>query len=73
LVDDRAGLRAQDVLAHIVERLGKGRGGPQAVFLETTVHSGEEDCYMRFAEMKLLGMFAAYDQGRFTVRAKAIT
>jgi hypothetical protein len=25
------------------------------------------------AEMKLLGMFAAYDQGRFTVRAKAIT
>src|SRR6266404_4744998 len=57
LVDDRAGLRAQDVLAHIVERLGKGRGGAQAVFLETTVHSGEEGFYMRFAVRKAMERF----------------
>jgi len=48
LVDDRAGLRAQDVLAHIVERLGKGLAGASRV-LETTVHSGEEVSTVRFA------------------------
>jgi len=45
------------VLAHIVERLGKGRGGAQAVFLETTVHSGEEGFYMRFAVRKAMERF----------------
>src|SRR5438105_317366 len=47
----------QPPLAHIVERLGKGRGGAQAVFLETAVHPRKEGFYMRLAVRKAMERF----------------
>src|SRR5436305_716231 len=47
----------QSPLAHIVERLGKGRGRPQAVLLEAMVHPGKESLHVRLAVCEAMDLF----------------
>src|ERR1700726_5167104 len=56
----------QSSLTHIVERLGKGRGGPQAMLLEATDHPGKEGLHVRFAVHEAIDLFGFADESEIS-------